>query len=76
MILKINKKDCREFFEINGEIEAARVNSIGLFTGVKSTNEYGEPEYKQVKLFSKLNIPNEMLVLSKDITIVYRIYTS
>lgn len=76
MVLKINKKDCREYFEINGEIEAARINSIGLFTGVLSTNEKGEPEYKQVKLFSKLNIPNEMLVLSKDITIVYRIYTS
>ena len=76
MILKINKKDCREYFEINGDIEAARVNSIGLFTGILSTNEKGEPEYKQVKLFSKLNIPNEMLVLSKDITIVYRIYTS
>ena len=76
MILKINKKDCREFFEINGDIEAARINSIGLFTGILSTNEYGVPEYKQVKLFSKLNIPNEMLVLSKDITIVYRIYTS
>ena len=76
MILKVNKKDCREFFEINGNIEAARINSIGLFTGILSTNEYGEPDYKQVKLFSKLNIPNEMLVLSKDITIVYRIYTS
>lgn len=76
MILKINKKDCREFFEMNGDIEAARVNSIGLFTGILSTNEKGVPEYKQVKLFSKLNIPNEMLVLSKDITIVYRIYTS
>lgn len=76
MVLKINKKDCREYFEINGDIEAARVNSIGLFTGVLSTNERGEAEYKQVKLFSKLNIPNEMLVLSKDITIVYRIYTS
>ena len=76
MILKINKKDCREYFEINGDIEAARVNSIGLFTGILSTNERGVPEYKQVKLFSKLNIPNEMLVLSKDITIVYRIYTS
>lgn len=76
MILKINKKDCREFFEINGDVEAARINSIGLFTGVLSTDENGVPEYKQVKLFSKLNIPNEMLVLSKDITIVYRIYTS
>ena len=76
MILKIKKKDCREFFEMNGEIEAARVNSIGLFTGILSQNEFGELDYKQVKLFSKLNIPNEMLVLSKDITIVYRIYTS
>ena len=76
MILKVNKKDCREYFEINGDIEAARINSIGLFTGILSTNEYGEADYKQVKLFSKLNIPNEMLVLSKDITIVYRIYTS
>ena len=76
MILKINKKDCREYFEINGDIEAARENSIGLFKGILSTNERGVPEYKQVKLFSKLNIPNEMLVLSKDITIVYRIYTS
>lgn len=76
MILKITKKDCREFFEINGDVEAARINSIGLFTGVLSTDENGEEEYKQVKLFSKLNIPNEMLVLSKDITIVYRIYTS
>lgn len=76
MILKITKKDCREFFEINGDIDAARVNSIGLFTGILSTNERGEKDYKQVKLFSKLNIPNEMLVLSKDITIVYRIYTS
>ena len=76
MILKINKKDCREYFEINGNIEAARINSIGLFTGHLSTNEYGELDYKQVKLFSKLNIPNEMLVLSKDITIVYRIFTS
>ena len=76
MILKVNKKDCREYFEINGNIEAARINSIGLFTGHLSTNEYGELDYKQVKLFSKLNIPNEMLVLSKDITIVYRIFTN
>lgn len=76
MILKVNKKDVREYFEINGDIEAARINSIGLFTGILDVNEKGEPDYKQVKLFSKLNIPNEMLVLSKDITIVYRIYTS
>lgn len=36
----------------------------------------GSEDYKQVKLFSKLNIPNEMLVMNKDMTIIYRIYTS
>lgn len=76
LILKVNKKDAREYFEINGDIESARINSIGLFTGNLQQLEDGSYDYKQVKLFSKLNIPNEMLVLSKDITIVYRIYTS
>lgn len=76
LILKINKKDVREFFEINGDIESARVNSIALFTGNLQQMDDGTMDYKQVKMFSKLNIPNEMLVLSKDITVVYRIYTS
>lgn len=76
MILKVSKNDCREYFEINGNIEQARVNSIGLFTGIKSQLADGTMDYKQVKLFSKLNINNEMLTLSKDLTIVYRIYTS
>lgn len=76
IVLKINKKDVREYFEIRGDIEAARVNSIALFTGIKQNLQDGTEDYKQVKMFSKLNIPNEMLVLSKDITVVYRIYTS
>lgn len=76
LILKINKKDVREYFERNGDIESARVNSIGLFTGNLQQLPDGSFDYKQVKMFSKLNIPNEMLVLSKDITIIYRIYTS
>lgn len=76
LVLKITKKDVREYFEINGDIDAARINSIGLFTGIKSTLSDGTEDYKQVKLFSKLNIPNEMLILQKDMTIIYRIYTS
>ena len=76
LTLKISKADCREYFEINGNIDQARVNSIGLFTGVKSSLADGEIDYKQVKLFSKLNINNEMLTLAKDLTIIYRIYTS
>lgn len=76
LILKISKKDIREYFEIYEDIELARVNSIGLFTGCKRILADGTKEFQQVKLFSKLNIPNEMLTLSKDLTIVYRIYTS
>ena len=73
LTLKITKKDVREFFNDNGNVEATRINSIGLFTGVR--NE-GDDDYQQVRLFSKLNINNEILVLSKDLTISYRIYTS
>jgi hypothetical protein len=76
MILKITKKDCREFFEDAGNIEQSRINSIGLFTGVLGTLADTSSDYKQVKLFSKLNINNEMLTTAKDLTIVYRIYTS
>ena len=76
MILKISKKDVREYFEMYGDIEQCRINSIGLFTGAKRQLADGTMDYQQVKLFSKLNIPNEMLTMKKDITIVYRIYTN
>lgn len=76
MVLTINKKDIREYFELNGNIEMARINSLGLFTGVRGTLEDGTTDYKEVKLFSKLNFYNEMLNLAKDLIFVYRIYTS
>lgn len=76
IILKITKDDCREWFQINGNPDQARVNTIGLFTGVQGTLADSSVDYKQVKLFSKLNINNEMLTTAKDLTIIYRIYTS
>ncbi len=76
LVLRIDKKDCREWFEKNGEIERARFNSVGLFTGILSEVGGGAADYKQVSLFSKFNINNEMLDLSKGLTITYRIYTS
>lgn len=76
MHLKITKKDIREFFEMNGNIEEARFNSIGLFTGVLCDLGGGNYDYKEVKLFSKLNIPNEYLTLRKDMDIYYRVYAS
>lgn len=76
MHLKITKKDVKEYFEMIGKIEEARINSIGLFTGVLSDLGNGKFDFKQVKLFSKLNIPNEALTLRKDMDIYYRVYTS
>ena len=82
MILKISKKDVREYFEDLGQVESTRINSIGLFSGVRGgvgtpvDGVYPDTDYKRVKLFSKLNINNEMLNLNKDLTIAYRIYTS
>lgn len=79
MILKIDKTDIREWFELNGEIEKTRINTIGLFAGIKSDisalGDGSELDYKNVKLFSKLNIHNEMLVGSKELTIRYRIFS-
>lgn len=76
IILKVNKKDCREFFELNGNVEQTRINTLALCTGIKGTLDDGSTDYKQVKVFSMLNINNEMLVTQKDLTVVYRIYTS
>lgn len=77
MTLKIGKNDIKEWFDLNGKIEQARINSLGLFTGIKSPVGSGiEKDYKQVMLFSKINFHNEMLASSKELTIIYRIYTS
>ena len=76
LTLKITKKDVREYFNDLGNVEVTRINSIGLFTGVLGVLEDGSQDYKDVKLFSKLNINNEVLTLAKDLTIAYRIYTS
>lgn len=76
MHLKITKKDIREFFDMNGDIDEARFNSIGLFTGVLCDLGNGEYDFKEVRLFSKLNIPNEYLTLRKDMDIYYRVYAS
>lgn len=71
--LRIDRLDCREWFEYMGNIEEPRINSIGLFTGVKSPVTEGF-EYKNVQLFSKLNMKNEILQMDKGMTLLYRIF--
>lgn len=72
--LKITKYDVKEWFEYNGEVEKARINTIGLFLGRKYEVEPGRYDYTNVKLFSKLNFDNEPLVNNKEINFTYRIF--
>lgn len=71
MQLTISKKDVREWFEAQGNIEECRVNSIGLYTAVYDATL---KDYANIQLFSKLNIPTEPLALTKDMNIIYRVY--
>lgn len=71
MVLQIEKKDIREWFQLGGNNEVARINTLGLYSGIKEGNDY-----KDVRLFSKLNIDNEVLKKLKTLTFVYRIYAS
>lgn len=79
LTLRITKDDIRQYFIDNGEIEKTRINSIALFSAIPATvtkNGNTYTDYRNVRMFSRLNINNEMLTTNKDLTISYRIYTS
>ena len=61
------------YFNTTATPERARINTIALFSG-----EYvaASGDYRDIRLFSKLNIPTEYLSLNKDLNIIYRVYTS
>lgn len=75
-ILKINTKDTKEWFAALNQEDRARVNTIALFTGEYVTEGAldSDGDYRDVRLFSKLNIPVEYLTLNKDLNIIYRVY--
>lgn len=77
IILKINKKDVKEWFTILEQRNRTRINTLALFTGeyVKNkadASDYGD--YRDVRLFSKLCINPEYLDKAKDLNIIYRVY--
>ena len=76
MHLKLSKKDVREWFDVNGNIQLSRINTIALFTGRKVEIAPGVFDYINVKMFSKLNLDNEPLTNTKEINFTYRIYLS
>lgn len=76
--LRINKKDIKEWFINLDQKDRTRVNTISLWSGEfirKDSNDI-DGDYRDVRLFSKLNIPVEFLVLNKDLNIIYRVYGS
>lgn len=79
IVLKINRKDIKEWFISLEQENRARINTIALFTGEyirddTDPSDYGD--YRDVRLFSKLCIPVEYLTLAKDVNILYRCYSS
>ena len=77
VILKITKKDVKEWFINLEQEDRTRINTIALFNGqFKRSSTSDDGDYCDVRLFSKLNIPTEYLSLNKDLNIIYRVYTS
>lgn len=78
MILKITKKDLKEYFRDKLEQpDRCRFNTIALYNGrfiqnASTDSVYGD--YEDVKLFSKLCINPEYLDINKDLNIIYRVY--
>lgn len=73
MNLTISKKDIKEWFTAQGNVEDSRVNSIALYSAVYDVDK---GDYADIHMFSKLNIPTEPMSLTKDMHVIYRVYGS
>lgn len=72
--IKINNNDVREYFESIGELDMARYNSIGLFTGQKVAVA-GGTDYVNVRLFSVVNFENKAVKERQESQYIYRVYS-
>lgn len=85
--LKITKDDCREFFITHKGLENAKINQISLVTAWTktieitkltpsgSTSTYEFEAFQDIRPFSLINIPSEILSnLSKSISCIYTLY--
>lgn len=79
IVLKIGKKDIKEWFQNLEQEDRTRINTIALFDGrfVKDESDpTDDGDFEDVRMFSKLCINPEYLTLNKDLHIIYRCYTS
>lgn len=87
-MIKITADDIRPYFVFNGDLAMARYNTIGLFTGVKTTltgtgnaadnrvNPETYSDYVDVRLFSVVNMDNVSVKIPSETTYLYRIYAA
>lgn len=73
--ISFNASDVREYFEQIGEIDLARYNSLGLFTGRKVELDDGTFDYVDVRLFCYLNFHNKSVSNKTVSKYEYRLYT-
>ena len=78
MLLRVSKKDVKEWFINLEQKDRTRINTLALYSGefYRTDENDIDGDYRDVRLFSKLNIPVEFLVLNKDLNIIYRVYGS
>ena len=85
IVIKISKKDVKEWFNVMGQEDRARLNTIALFSGdfvsgynpdTSNPNKICVGDYRNCRLFSKLIINPEYLNIAKDLSIIYRVYGS
>lgn len=75
-IIKIEEDDIRPYFQWAGNLQMARYNSFGLFTGVKKEIEAGYNDYVGLRLFSVVNFNNVALDMPTSATYLYRVYAA
>ena len=75
-IIKFLPSDVKSYFEWSGNLEMARFNSIGLFTGVKKLIDVDYYDYVGVRLFSVVNMDNVSVKMDTESTYMYRIYAA
>ena len=73
IVMSISVNDVKEWFNASGDIEDSRINELALFTGVFNSVT---GDYSHLMAFSKLNIPTEPLSLSKELSLIYRVFGS
>lgn len=73
--IKLNVNDIREYFESIGELDMARYNSLGLFTGEKVDVGGGVMDYVNVRLFSVVNFDNRSVKDKSEAIYIYRIFS-